>query len=409
VIGLGSIGARVAELESEIGLIEDSVSQYEGQISELVLGLEELKKKGHEEALAQLSLQKERDNLKKEGERLAREEERARQAEERLATLVKEEETEAQEIAVFEKRLEDFTLGLDAERKAYEGMTASFQGLEATLKELRKEHDLARSHTGDLRVTLSRLEGDMKHLEQQIREKYDLNLSETAPSYRETEIDRPVEEQRLAELKNRLEKMSDVNLGSISEYEELKNREQFLGRQVQDLEQALEGLKKAIVKIDETTKVRFEETFVKVNERFQALFPRLFGGGRAELRLTEETPHQVGVDLFVQPPGKKLAHIGLLSGGEKAMSAVAFVFSLFLIKPSPFCILDEVDAPLDDANVGRFHRLLQEMLARSQFILITHNRRTMENCHLLYGVTMEEPGISKIVSVRLAERLPLAS
>ena len=150
-----------------------------------------------------------------------------------------------------------------------------------------------------------------------------------------------------------------------------------------------------------------------VNERFQTLFPRLFQGGRAELRLIEGEEGQgllnAGVELLVQPPGKKLSHIGLLSGGEKAMSAMAFVFSIFLVKPSPFCILDEVDAPLDDLNTQRFHNLLSEMTPRIQFILITHNRRTMERCDLLYGVTMQEPGMSQLVSVRMNDTLKLAS
>jgi chromosome segregation protein len=148
-----------------------------------------------------------------------------------------------------------------------------------------------------------------------------------------------------------------------------------------------------------------------VNERFQTLFPRLFQGGRAELRLTEaEDMMNTGVELLVQPPGKKLSHVGLLSGGEKAMAAIAFVFSIFLVKPSPFCILDEVDAPLDDLNVTRFHQLLSEIINRTQFILITHNRRTMEKADLLYGVTMQEPGVSQLVSVRLSgDGLKMAS
>ena len=257
---------------------------------------------------------------------------------------------------------------------------------------------------------MSPFPGFREHLEQQIFEKYQVELPAVAPQYQGVEIDRPMEEQRLAESRVRLERLGDVNAGAVSEYEELKSRQEFLSAQMRDLEESLESLRKAIQKINLTTKKRFEETFHLVNERFQHLFPRLFRGGRAELRLTEgEDLMTSGVDLFVQPPGKRLSHVGLLSGGEKAMSAIAFVFSMFLVKPSPFCILDEVDAPLDDANVDRFHQLLTEMLPRSQFILITHNRRTMEQCSRLYGVTMEEPGISKLVSVKLTETLPLAS
>ena len=147
---------------------------------------------------------------------------------------------------------------------------------------------------------------------------------------------------------------------------------------------------------------RFKETFDFVNDIFQKTFPRLFQGGRAWLALTDEQNLlDSGVEIFVHPPGKKVGNLNLLSGGEKALTAVSLIFSLFLYKPSPFCVLDEVDAPLDDANIGRFAQMVREMCDRSQFVLITHNKRTMESCDMLYGVTMQEPGISKIVSVTL--------
>ncbi|HET6440583.1 MAG TPA: chromosome segregation protein SMC, partial [Anaeromyxobacter sp.] len=145
--------------------------------------------------------------------------------------------------------------------------------------------------------------------------------------------------------------------------------------------------------------------FDRVNEKFQAVFPRLFNGGRAGLVLTSaEGEAEQGVEIFAQPPGKKLQSVNLLSGGEKALTAVALIFAIFLIKPTPFCLLDEVDAPLDDANVGRFNEMVKEMSRSSQFILITHNKRTMEMVDTLYGVTMEEPGVSKLISVRLSDR-----
>ncbi|MBI2981236.1 MAG: hypothetical protein HYY44_02875, partial [Deltaproteobacteria bacterium] len=402
---------KVALLEEEVGLIEDSVSQFEGSLSELELSLEGLKRREYQEGLQKVSLEKEQDGLKKELERLQREEERIRSIEEKLSLLSREKEAAAQEMTSLQKILEEITLKSEAARREYEAFSSELHHKEEGLRSLRKGYDLARSHTGDLRVTLSRQDSDLRHLESQIFEKYSLSLREAAQGFARGEPpDRVLEEQQLAELKQRFDKMGDVNLGAIPEHEELKIREEFLKKQVMDLEEAIQGLKRAIAKINETTRLRFEETFEKAGERFRALFPRLFRGGRAELRLTDaEDGINRGVELLVQPPGKKLAHIGLLSGGEKALSAIAFIFSLFLIKPSPFCILDEVDAPLDDVNVSRFHILLSEMLARSQFILITHNRRTMEQCHFLYGVTMEEAGISKLVSVKLSDNLPLAS
>ena len=216
------------------------------------------------------------------------------------------------------------------------------------------------------------------------------------------EIDLEKAPQRQAFLRRAIEEIGEVNLMAIDEYRELDERYQFLTRQQEDLKLSLEGLQTAIGKINRTTRKRFRETFDQVNAKFQEIFPRLFRGGRAELRLTdEEDLLETGIDIIVQPPGKKLQNVSLLSGGEKALTAVALIFSIFLVKPSPFCILDEVDAPLDEANIGRFNEMVKEMAAISQFVIITHSKRTMEIADILYGVTMEEPGVSKLVSVNL--------
>jgi chromosome segregation protein len=168
------------------------------------------------------------------------------------------------------------------------------------------------------------------------------------------------------------------------------------------VEQALEDLETAIARMNRESKRRFKETFEDVNNRFQEIFPKLFNGGRAHLALSDpEDLLTTGVEIVAQPPGKKLGNIDLLSGGEKALTAVSLLFAIFLHRPSPFCLLDEVDAPLDEANVGRFIDMVRRMTDRSQFILITHSKLTMERSDVLYGVTMEEPGISKLVSVKL--------
>lgn len=337
------------------------------------------------------------------------------EAHRKIAELKQAAQVSTEEYASLKASAEQLTVTQEEARAAYETLAAALKDKEARVRDLRKENDLAKSHTGDLRVTLSRAETEITHLEQRILEKYSENLAETAASHIPTdpEFNREAEEARLAELRTKLEGMGDVNMGAIPEYEELKGRQEFLTKQVSDLEESISALKKAIHRINQTTKLRFEATFEMVNERFKTLFPRLFNGGRAEMRLQEGEDGQgllnAGVELFVQPPGKKLSHIGLLSGGEKALSAVAFVFSIFLVKPSPFCILDEVDAPLDDLNTQRFHNLITEMTPRTQFILITHNRRTMEKADLLYGVTMQEPGCSQLVSVRMNEAMKLAS
>jgi chromosome segregation protein len=199
--------------------------------------------------------------------------------------------------------------------------------------------------------------------------------------------------------------MAGVNLAAWEEYETLNERAEYLLQQQTDLDSAVQDLRESIRQMNQESRRRFKETFDNVNLHFQALFPRIFGGGEARLVLTDEEDLLLsGVDIVAQPPGKKLASMNLLSGGEKALTAIAMIFAFFLNKPSPYCLLDEVDAPLDDVNVGRFNRLVQSMTEQSQFIIITHNKRTMEIGDMLYGVTMEEAGVSKVVSVDLGGR-----
>ena len=211
-------------------------------------------------------------------------------------------------------------------------------------------------------------------------------------------------EQEADKLRHDIERMGDVNPHAVEQFEELKERYDFLTTQSRDLEESLEKLTQVIQKINRTSRKRFREAFEDINRKFQDVFPRLFNGGQAHLVLDESQDLlEAGVDIVAQPPGKKLQSIELLSGGEKALTAVAILFSIFLIKPTPFCLLDEVDAPLDDVNIERFNSIVKEMSVTSQFIIITHNKRTMELLHRLYGITMEEPGISTIVRVELNE------
>jgi len=207
---------------------------------------------------------------------------------------------------------------------------------------------------------------------------------------------------RVEELARLLERMGSVNLDAMREHAEAEERFTFYTTQRDDLERALADLTRAIQQMNRESRRLFEETFQRVNERFREIFPRMFRGGRAELRLTQpEDLLETGIDIVAQPPGKKLSSIELMSGGEKALTAVSLIFAIFQIKPSPFCILDEVDAPLDEANVARYNDIIRSMTDRSQFILITHVKRTMQLVDVLYGVTMPEAGVSKIVSVRI--------
>ena len=215
-------------------------------------------------------------------------------------------------------------------------------------------------------------------------------------------------QQQLDELTQRINRLGPINLAAIDEYKEQSERKEYLDAQNEDLVAALTTLENAIRKIDKETRERFKETFDEVNSRMQARFPKLFGGGQAHLELTEDDLLSTGVTIMARPPGKRVTSLQLLSGGEKALTAVALIFAIFELNPSPFCMLDEVDAPLDDANVGRFCAMVEEMSGQVQFIFITHNKITMELAMSLNGVTMHEPGVSRLVSVDIDEAAALA-
>ena len=203
-------------------------------------------------------------------------------------------------------------------------------------------------------------------------------------------------------LREKIDRLGPVNMMAIDQFDELDDRHEFLTTQRADLLDSIEATGEAIKRIDKTTRERFEDAFDAVNKHFQVTFETLFGGGRAGLVLLDETdPLESGIDIIAQPPGKRLQSIQLLSGGEKALAAMALMFAIFRYKPSPFCLLDEIDAPLDDANIGRFVDMLRGLQTRTQFVLVTHNRKTMEIADRLYGVTMEEPGVSKLISVNM--------
>jgi chromosome segregation protein len=233
----------------------------------------------------------------------------------------------------------------------------------------------------------------------------------TGPAIPEPVVEEVIDEKLLSEeiekLKERIDSYGTVNLVAIAEYDELKKRYDFLNQQQADLAGAKEALQEAIRKINHTTKKMFMETFEKVREEFRNYFKMLFNGGDAQVYLIDENdPLESGIELVCRPPGKKLQNVLLLSGGEKSLSAIALIFAIFKVKPAPFCILDEIDAALDESNVDRFSRMFSEFTGTSQFIVITHNKRTIANANVMYGITMQESGVSKIVSVKFAESKP---
>ncbi len=302
---------------------------------------------------------------------------------------------------LFERREEE-KRKTDQLRDRFEEFVQHIALVEENTRELRQQANAAREAVGGLQLELREKELALEHLRQSFQERYRLDLADQVEVDDEPEIDQQAAERRLDELRRLIDGVGEVNLTAIEEFRELEERFTFLTAQEEDLRRSMHGLQAAIAKINRTTRRRFKETFEQVNAKFKEIFPRLFHGGRAELLLTDsEDLLETGIDIIAQPPGKKLQGVNLLSGGEKALTAVALIFAIFQVKPSPFCLLDEVDAPLDEANIGRFNEMVKEMSALSQFIIITHSKRTMEMADTLYGVTMQEPGVSRLVSVKI--------
>jgi chromosome segregation protein len=285
-------------------------------------------------------------------------------------------------------------------RGALEVASAAVAAHDRLLHEVRDQLDAVRSACGHSEITLAEKRVRATHLADSMREKYATDLAEYVPAVLTDAEEASLA--RLETLREKLARIGEVSVGAIDELKELEERAQFLRTQKDDLERSLADIERTIQRLNRASRTKFAETFAAANEKFQAILPQLFRGAQGHLLLTDE--HNLldsGVEIVVRPPGKRLESITLLSGGEKALVAVSLIFSLFLINPTPFCFLDEVDAPLDDANIGRFTSLVRDMSQHSQFIVITHNKHTMQAADVLYGVTMEEPGISKVISVAM--------
>ncbi|MGE5303112.1 MAG: chromosome segregation protein SMC [Alphaproteobacteria bacterium] len=292
---------------------------------------------------------------------------------------------------------------LQSDRQRYRVLSLSLADLEESIKELRPKGNACQEEKARLQLALAEKRLNLQHLADNARDKYAIDIASLSIEHADPAPSKEDLITEIEELRARLDRMGEVNLAAIGEYEELTARFEFLSRQKQDLEKSIADLQQTIIKLNRICRLRFKESFEEINEKFEAIFPRLFRGGKAKLLLTDESDYlETGVDIVVQPPGKRLQSITLLSGGEKALTAVSLLFAIFLTKPSPFCFLDEVDAPLDDANIDRFNDLIKEMSQFSQFVLVTHNKKTMQAAEMLYGITMAEPGVSKVVSVRMS-------
>jgi chromosome segregation protein len=318
-------------------------------------------------------------------------------------------ETENQQIAT---RL----LDLEAERNASEARDGLLQfeseqvrsrltEIDESLRNLRQLLEQARDRRSELSAAAAKLLSDAQYMSETClnelgMQRHELMADSTITLYTGEQLSS--EDQAYREMRARLEAMGPVNMMALEEYKETADRHSFLEIQRKDLLESIENTQATIKEIDTFSRQKFEEAFGKINENFQVTFRKLFGGGHAFIRLTdEENTAESGIDVVASPPGKKLQNVLLLSGGEKALTALALLVGIFQYQPSPFCILDEVDAPLDEANIGRFTELVKEMSVQTQFVLITHSKKTMSIAPVLYGVTMQEPGVSKLVSVRL--------
>jgi chromosome segregation protein len=294
---------------------------------------------------------------------------------------------------------------LDEARRALDEARQALAVREADLRGLRLELADAAEQLQKHEMRMQRLSIERTHLLEGVSERFrGLDLNRVVGDYHKRPPVDDSHKARIQELTELLDRMGPVNVDAVREHAEAEGRYKYYSEQKEDLEKAITDLEKAIAQMNRESKRLFKSTFDGINARFKALFPKMFRGGAAELKLTNaEDMLETGIEILAQPPGKKLGNIELMSGGEKALTAVSLIFAIFQFKPSPFCILDEVDAPLDEANVTRYNEGIRTMTDRSQFILITHIKRTMQSVDVLYGVTMQEPGVSKLVSVRVNE------
>ncbi len=414
--------ARIAELNQSLSEARSKKSEAEEQVESLQQELTSLRMSfdGMQNETADLraqsasksqeyaGVQRQLEMVQKSVEELNAQLSRMSEESQKNATVMSDSQIRLEEKKIeFERsafEVEDLKARSAQAKNQYEIQSAQVRELEEKTLETQRLRNERMHKMNDAQLKYEQAKMKEQYLIDQIRERYMLNLPEVYETHLLREGDTSLAEPQLKELRDKLSKIGEVNLSAIEEYDETAKRYEFLVQQQADLNEAKEQLRRVIDKINRICSKRFKETFDLVNERFQKVFPVLFGGGEARLELIEDVEKgEMGIEIVAKPPGKKMQNISLLSGGEKALTAVALVFSIFLVKPSPYCLLDEVDAPLDDANVYRFNDLVREMAKRSQIIVVTHNKHTMEVAGKLYGVTMQERGVSTMVSVNLQD------
>ncbi|MCH8503573.1 MAG: chromosome segregation protein SMC [Ectothiorhodospiraceae bacterium] len=402
---------RNEEMEEQRDVLQQQRDKHQRAVTEARDAMRERRESRHGLSLKLESASTAAESLREQLRRLEEQRERLLHRSEELREALEsdrgdpEEDLAAQRETLLAQRL-DAERALNEARARLSEIDEQLRSLdrsrleaEQAVEELRQQLEAVRLQHQELRVRRQ------TQSEQLLEMGYDLEtLQDNLP------VDAAEGEwlKRLSDVEQRINRLGSINLAAIEESEQLAERKEYLDQQHEDLSQALETLESAIRKIDRETRQRFKETFDKVNAGLQRMYPRLFGGGEAYLEMTGEDLLETGITILARPPGKRITNIHLLSGGEKALTAVAMIFSIFELNPAPFCMLDEVDAPLDEANVGRFSQLVKEMSSRVQFIFITHNKATMEVATHLMGVTMHEPGVSRLVAVDVDEAADMA-
>ncbi|AWV89003.1 chromosome segregation protein SMC [Bradymonas sediminis] len=416
-----ALGDSSAEFVEMIPHLESKLEEQDRQCQKLRIQLDEAQARATEYKVELAQASERRRSLTESVERLERSlesnqrqiiklDEEAKEQATRLREFEDNSTSTAAEVVELEKAYAEAKENAEAVSAHLELVQNEVRRLELAILECRNEVEKEGGSLQQIEMSLREVGIEIEHMDRNLMERFEMGLfeaSQIADAYidanpSKAEMSIAARDERIKQLRRDIDKMGAVNAMAVHEFEEAREREEFLADQQLDLQASIDDLNKAIRRMDRESRKRFRETFEAVNERFQEFFPRLFRGGHARLMLTDpENVLESGVDIEVSPPGKRLQNVTLLSGGEKALTAVSLIFAIFSLKPTPFSVLDEVDAPLDEANVGRYAEMVRELSAQSQMIVITHNRRSMEVCDALYGVTMEEPGVSKVVSVRL--------
>ena len=419
--GTADMESARSRLHRSLSAIEDLSKQREelvamrdemrGRLDEARSKASDARNRVHEIALRVESMRSSKDSL---SSGIGRMQQQLSQLEQRCSDLQSSLETSKAPIGEQQVRLEQQLQARTAVEARLSQARKDLEGIDHRLRELDQDRHRIEQRVQDERTRLDQTR--MGRQEILVRSRtLEEQLAETGFETEELKAEMSEEaavepwQARAEDLANRIQRLGPINLAAIDEFKEQSERMAYLDSQHEDVSKSLATLEEAIRKIDRETRTRFKETFDRVDSGFKDLFPKLFGGGHAYLELTGEDLLDTGVTVMARPPGKRNSSIHLLSGGEKALTAVALVFAIFRLNPAPFCMLDEVDAPLDDANVGRYARMVKEMSDKLQFIYITHNKISMELADQLMGVTMHEPGVSRLVSVDVEEAAELAA